>query len=90
MDLIGSELAVGEQGLVYLLVGLKLLVFAQELEDLFNDFGYFVLNLVKHPVIVAAVAQNAGIFKVDKMARGFGLREIQYFSTSVIHISPFV
>ena len=79
LQFIDGELAVGEQGLIDLLIGLQLKVLSQKLEDLLDNIAYFVFDLVKYPVIVAFVTEYTCIFQVYEVARSLRLGEIQYF-----------
>jgi feruloyl esterase len=42
-------------------------------------FKYLIFNLVKHPMVVATEREDAGIFKVGQVPRGFCLREFEDF-----------
>lgn len=59
------KFTIGKQGLVGLLIQLKLLVLAQKLQHLFNNFEHFIFYLVKNKMIIPAKSQNTGIFKIN-------------------------
>jgi hypothetical protein len=77
LHFVDGKLAIGKQRIVYLLVFLQLLIFPQELKDLLNNFSNLILNLIKHPMVVAPKSKNAGIFQIDQVPGSFRLRKIQ-------------
>jgi hypothetical protein len=74
---VDGEFAIGEQGLIDLLIVQQLLISSQELKYLLNNFSNLVFYLIKHPVVITTEGEDAGIFEVDEVAGSFGLREIE-------------
>jgi hypothetical protein len=79
LKFVNGELAIGEQRLVNMLIVLQLCILAQKLKNLFDDLAYFVLELIKYPVVVTAMAHDTRIFQINHVSRSFGLREIEDF-----------
>lgn len=65
------------KGMIDLLIFLKLNVLSQKREYLFYNLIHFIFHLVKNPVIVTCIRQNARIFKINKVTGRFGLCEVQ-------------
>ena len=73
-----GQLTVRFQHLIGFLVLLQHIVFSKKGENLANDVFHLFSDAVKHPLIYLAGIHNVGVFEVGNVARGLGLRKIEY------------
>jgi len=87
---IDGKFAIGIQSLVDADIPLQLLVSPNELQYLVYDLVYLILDLVKDPVVVAAVGEHTGILEIDDMPRCLGLSEFKdSFQVGNAHLAIF-
>jgi hypothetical protein len=87
-EFIQGQLPVGIERLKNLLIILKDCVPPEELQNLFDDVKYFVLDLVKNPLIIFSCRQDAGIFQINEVPGGFGLGKFEdVFQVGDAHFS---